>query len=143
MNKLTKLSKVELSRKPLECCSICKKFFTKDKLEKWGDYYFCESCIKLIKMFYGKPKDRIDIVIPRISYSPFRNTGWVPEGIKLYGFKEEDFNYTLVCISHETLHYVINKIEGLRASYNFDSLAHNKIYGTPLADGIFLEGKEE
>ena len=127
----------------IKYCSYCKKSFIKDKLEKWGDYYFCESCIKLIKEYYGESRDRIDILTPKVSYSSIPNACWKPEGIELYGFRKEDFNYTLICISHETPHYVINKIEGLKASYNFDSLAHHKIYGTPLADGIFLEGEEE
>jgi len=125
-------------------CNHCKNLFLKEDLVKYGRYYFCKSCVKIVEHYFGEAKDILDIAKPKLlNNNHLKNACYTPNGIKFVNFQIENFNYLLICLCHEELHRIIHKLEGLKTSYNFDNLAHKSPYvNTSLVNGIFLEEEE-
>jgi len=113
----------------LKSCDVCKKIFLKSELEDWGAYKVCKRCAKkyIIDKFPNKPKKEPDkiLTIQTLKEAPnkYRNyAGYNPlnSEIHIYVLKEQDAERV---ITHEIVHYYTHKIEGLRATFQFDNVA--------------------
>jgi hypothetical protein len=133
---------IEVKRTRL--CSHCKEEFTLDKLERYGYYYFCKECRNLVIKAYSKPKDRLGIVEPKTEEGKGSYATYSSEGIRFINYLsiDEDLTNILKSISHEVLHWIIDKLEGIKASYDWDRIAYPNTSNIPIAYGIFLEGED-
>lgn len=121
-------------------CAECGTYTEETELEKWGEYYLCKNCVKIVTEGYGKAKDRIGIATPKSALGKQTNAAYAPDGIEFIDCKTVELKEVLEFIGHETLHYIIHKVISLKVSFDFDNLAHKRPYfGTELANGIFPE----
>jgi hypothetical protein len=102
-------------------CQFCGDY---TELEDWGAYKYCHECVKeqILSVYPEKPKRKrlgFQTKPPREdrsgSYDPFF------VDIEIYGDHSSELTEIIV---HETLHYTIHKLEGLRITYLFDNIAH-------------------
>jgi len=108
-------------------CNGCKKTFNIEDTVNYGIFRLCRKCDKYYQQF-NKPKNEpeLHVMAPPISTSAaFYNVENSNIFIVDIEDKEHEIKDIVESISHETIHYVIHKLQGIRACYGYDYYSHN------------------
>ena len=109
-------------------CSICKQNKNEKGIKCGPDLIMCNTCFGIIKRDYAKGnKEFFDIVdITEFKTKFGVNAYYSPNGLSLTKgnyILNVSFKWIIECFTHESLHWVIDKIEGIKASYDWDNIA--------------------
>jgi len=108
----------------IETCNHCGKEFEERELEKWGDCFFCPSCIK-IQIKKSKKTKNLEIQIrdnnPHIMETASLWASYDIEngGMIIYVAKEDNIE---LAINHEFLHKILHNMFNLKTCYQLDNL---------------------
>lgn len=112
----------------------CNNCYTHEGTENYGASWLCKKCERIVNLIARKTK-RLDFKIQTRKHSIDALMYYDLQGhIELNSGDFEGEGYTPEqAVSHESVHYAIHKVAGVKASFQFDNL---QFWGTDVYVGF-------